>query len=438
VVSTQVAAFTLLALGAGGGLAGASLGGAAAGIDTKHRGVGPKQGKVQTAKVKHITTMEADAARGDASRTWRFPGTVAIDALSLALPVRLVRRSPLLARLLVDGSYLRAMLGSLAIVFTAAGLGLGILAVQSSGGRALPPSTTLTIAVAVLGVVDAMAGLVAVMTFVIGTAVLGGIDSAAAVRTLLGLCALWAVVPVVAGAARPLRRPWAITLEERWDRAADFIIASLIGAWAVQKIVTGLPGLAGYALPIAAKADVVALVVLIALLVRIAAESIAATFYPQRLGVVQPASMPRSGARQRMVATILRSAVFVFVAAAVVGPSWQLVVGGALFLVPQMLSIHEHRFHNIPSLYRVLPRGLLKIVVMLLVARWFGSLVLGTIHDHRDALADAFVLLAIPGAVLSLLDLFGREGNTSPLRWRHRFAGTAVLLVGVLLVFGVL
>jgi hypothetical protein len=254
------------------------------------------------------------------------------------------------------------------------------------------------------------------------------------VRTLLGLCALWAVLPVVAGAARPLRRAPADTLEQRWDRVADFVIASLIGAWAVQKIITGLPGLAGYALPIADHADVAALIALAALLVRIAAESIAANFYPQRLGAVQPASIPRPGAMQRLGATAVRTAVFVFVAVVVVGPSWQLGVGTALFAIPQVLSIFERRFRNIPSLYRILPRGFLKVVVTLVVARLLGSLVLGAIHDHRDAVA--FVLLAIPGVVLSLLDLVGREGEEPPLRWWRRLTGAVVLVAGVVVVLG--
>lgn len=49
---------------------------------------------------------------------------------------------------------------------------------------------------------------------------------------------------------------------------------------------------------------------------------------------------------------------------------------------------------------------------MFFVARLCGSAVLGAVHNNRDAIADALVLLALPGVLLSLLDLFGREGNT--------------------------
>jgi hypothetical protein len=54
---------------------------------------------------------------------------------------------------------------------------------------------------------DAAAGRVAVLTFMGGVLVLGGVESRADLRVMLTLGALWFVVPVLVGAARPLRRP---------------------------------------------------------------------------------------------------------------------------------------------------------------------------------------------------------------------------------------
>jgi hypothetical protein len=84
-----------------------------------------------------------------------------------------------------------------------------------------------------------------------------------------------------------------------------------------------------------------------------------------------------------------------------------------------------------------MPRGLLKLVLMLFVARLFSSLVLGAIHNNREAIADAFVLLSLPGLVLSLLDLFGRDGPGITLRWWHRVGGAGLPVVGVLQIAGV-
>src|SRR5206468_5867620 len=116
----------------------------------------------------------------------------------------------------------------------------------------------------------------------------GGLDSAAAVRTMLGLSAVWFVVPVLAGATRPLRCRFPRDPDARFDRVADFVIASLIGAWVVQKALVALPGLSGYDLPIRAHADEVALWVLGALIIRMTGETLAAHLYPRRLDTVEP------------------------------------------------------------------------------------------------------------------------------------------------------
>src|SRR5205085_3134229 len=71
-----------------------------------------------------------------------------------ALPI-----SPLVARVVADGTYLRAMLGSASLLVLVAGAILGVAAIHDTGGDALPPAASLTIAIAMLGVLDAAAGL---------------------------------------------------------------------------------------------------------------------------------------------------------------------------------------------------------------------------------------------------------------------------------------
>ncbi|MDX6718948.1 MAG: hypothetical protein QOJ63_1202, partial [Solirubrobacteraceae bacterium] len=233
-IGILVAAFTLLQLGGSrGGLAlargggGVVRSGAGAHALQQSSGGGADYGGVD---VEFLGAGLGAVALGDRSWTWTWPGTRTLDALSATLPARLARRSPLLARVIADGTYLRAILGSASLLGLGAGLALGAAALQNTGGDALPPVAALTIAIAVLGVLDAAAGLVAVLIFTTGVLVLGGVDSLAHLRLMLGLSALWFVVPVLAGAARPLRRPPTRSLEQSWDRAADFVIASLIGA----------------------------------------------------------------------------------------------------------------------------------------------------------------------------------------------------------------
>jgi hypothetical protein len=296
----------------------------------------------------------------------------------------------------------------------------------------------LTIGIAVIGVLDAAAGCAAIVVFFIGVTLLGGVSSADSLRLLLGLATLWFAVPLIASAARPLRRHPSETLGQIWDRGADFVIASLIGGWAVQKIVGALSGLAGIRLPITAHGDLIAFIVLLSLVIRMLVESLAANYYPNRLGTVHPASIPPASTRQRLAATGLRTGLFLFIAVVVAHDSWQLWVGAALFCVPQIVALYERRFPNFPSIYRVLPRGVVKVVLMLVVGKLMAMLVFATLNDPQQILAYAFILLAIPGLVLSALDLFGREGPEPEMSWSMRIAGSAILAAGILLVVGVI
>ena len=288
-----------------------------------------------------------------------------------------------------------------------------------------------------LGVLDAAAGLTAVLTFMIGTLLLGGVDESSDVRLLLGLAALWCIVPVIAGALRPLRREPTRGVEESWDRLADFVIASLIGAWAVQKIVLSLPGLAGLQLPIADHANLAAYCVFGALVTRLGLETLAAHLYPRRLDITEAAELREPDVSQRLFACALRTTAFVFFAYIVVGPSWQLWVGAALFAIPQVLGVFADSFPNSPALYRVMPKGLVELVLMLFVGTAVGALLIRLMNENSGTfLADAFVVLSLPGFLLSTVQLIGRDGDEPRIGWGKRIAVVGLIVLGVLLVLG--
>jgi hypothetical protein len=252
------------------------------------------------------------------------------------------------------------------------------------------------------------------------------------------MAAIWFAVPLIASAARPLRRVPPADAQERFDRLGDVVIISLIGAWAVLKMIGGLPGLSGYELPLADRAGDVALAVLVALVVRVGLESVAAHAYPSRLADVSPPKIPWSSSRQRLVATGLRTAVFVFVAIAFLGNCWQLWVGAVMFCVPQVLKIYEDRFPNVPGLYAVLPRGVVKVLVFLVIGKLLGTWLEGRMDDPLALIAAGFVLLSVPGLVESVLSLFGREGREVEPNWGVRLAGTGAVAVTALIASGVI
>ena len=137
-----------------------------------------------------------------------------------------------------------------------------------------------------------------------------------------------------------------------------------------------------------------------------------------------------------MFACLVRAALFVFFALMVLEPSWQLWVGTALFVIPQILSVLEGRLPNSPRLFRALPHGLLEIVLMLFVVTALGTALVRTMGDSHDFVANCFVILSVPGFVLAIVNLFGRDGEEREIGWRHRIGGSAVLALGVLLALG--
>ncbi|WP_164512417.1 hypothetical protein [Nocardioides baekrokdamisoli] len=444
VLGIGVAVFTVLALIGPAGLAlsagasagsaaltmtGAVVGGAAvAGSATSHR---RGKGSVASASTKSAAFSGAGAGIGDQSRTWRWPGWHAIDALSLVVPRWLAPRSPLTARVLADGSYLRAIFGSAWLLGCPAGLVLGIVAGRHNDGLPIPPSVTITAVLLVLAIIDAGWGAAGLVGFVLAMLVAPShlVGFAPQVRSFLGLAALWFAIPLIAAAARPFRRVVGDGRRYTWDRWADTVIAALFAGWAVQKVVRGLPGLSGLDLPIGRHSSELALLAMATVVVRVALEEWAAHAYPLRLAVVSIGKLPSPGAGQKYFATLVRTVLFVFLAVAFIGNCWQLWVGAALFLLPQVLGIHEKSFPNSERLHRLLPVGVLKTLVMLLIGTFFVRWVFSWLHDPSRMLRDGFVLLALPGLALSLIGLFGHDGPDQRWTWRRQLLGVLIVAV---------
>ncbi|MEV0566576.1 hypothetical protein [Dactylosporangium sp. NPDC050588] len=322
----------------------------------------------------------------------------------------------------------------------AAGAVLGVVAGVQSHGASLP-SAGLMLALVVLGILDAFAGLAAAVAF--GTVVVaaGGVSSTGTLRLLLGVTALWFAIALLAGVVRPFRRPRPQRGLDWWTRGGDVLITSLTGGWAVQKSIGALNGLAGHVLPIAGSANRIALAALAAIVVRIGLESVAGWAYPSRLGAVRPEKLPKPGKVQRLAAIGLRTTLFVLVAVPFLGMPWQLWAGAALFLVPQVLSVYDDAFPNRPEVFRFLPKRVVKTVFMMLVGTGTGTgsgLALAWLLDDPAArIVNGFVLLSLPGLVFSIVELFGREGEEREQIWRRELADGAVVAVGIAAALGV-
>lgn len=443
VLTLGVATFAILAMVGPTGLAASSAAAlalaatAGAAASAAAAGGSRKSGSVKAAKVKMNKFSGPGSGRGDQSRTWQLPGQEKMDAWSLSVPVWLATRSPLTARILADGSYLRAIFSTAWTLLVLAGGCLGLVAAHQTNGVPIAPSVGLTTALLVIAIFDAAAGAAGVLGFLLGMFIWRGNDlsGVTTMRSFLGLAALWFAIPLIAAATRPFRRDTVAGSKYAWDRIADTVIGTLTAGWAVQKTIGGMPGLSGLDLSIAHHADKIALIAMIAVVSRVVVEEFSAWRYPLRLQAVEQGKMPFAGMGQRWFATGLRTVLFVFLAIAFIGNCWQLWVGAVLFLVPQLLSIYERKFPNSERLHGLLPGGIFKTLLMLIIGSVFAKLVFSILTNPDSMLRNGFILMTIPGLILSALGLFGHDGPDPKWTWPRQLLGVAILGAILYLVF---
>lgn len=162
-----------------------------------------------------------ESAKGDRSITWKAPAHQVLIHASQHHPARVAKVSPVAARIIVDGDYLRAMFGSLR---------LGIYASSTTRWYAVPPFLGLFLTVLALSIFDSSWGYIAGIAYVLCAGVAGHITTASELREACGLVLVWFAVPLAVAAIRPFRRMIRLKLDSMWERVADMVIAGLFVA----------------------------------------------------------------------------------------------------------------------------------------------------------------------------------------------------------------
>jgi hypothetical protein len=418
-------------------LALASLGGASGGSagrreDDDSDADGERgSGDVSDVAVKHYKT---DIAGQD---KLRMPRISMIDRLMTRAPSMLSHRSPLISRVMVDATYLRSGFGALWLMLPLLGVVLGIMSAMNTNFDVRMPSLMLLSAVVVLGTLDAFSGYLASVVFALAILGGGGVQSSDSIRGVVGIWVFSFGVPLLATASRPFRRT-AKGIVGVWERATDVVLIALFGAWAAGAMFSSLPGLIGIKPDFADRVSHIQIVVLIALVVRYLLENAVAMLAPTRLKEFSTVSLQDPSPVQVVISSLLRTAAYVFVASVFIGNNWALWVGGAIYLVPKLVALVDDSFPNLAVVHRFMPRGILKVVLMLFVARWWGNILGSQISDPEQMIKVGFVLLGLPGIVLTVLGWFARSSRPWPSTWFTRLSGLLVLIVGILVVFGVL
>jgi hypothetical protein len=117
-----------------------------------------------------------------------------------------------------------------------------------------------------------------------------------------------------------------------------------------------------------------------------------------------------------------------------VGYNAKLLLGTLIFITPSIIGIFfDDRLPKFRVLHRILPSGAFKLVGMVFIGAISAGWIQGLFSDPRTFLAWSFVVLAIPGLILSLLNKMSddpeKDWKVSPL------GNTAYRVLGVLVFF---
>ncbi len=336
--------------------------------------------------------------------------------------------------MLIDASYLRAMIGSISIFTLPLSVLLGAQALASNHAQPIPPAWKIMAAMTVLGLADAFAGLLASAIFVIGVIAAGHIHNLNNILTILAFAAICASPSIIAGSFRPLRRRISAH-EHPWERAADYILSALLTGWTLSKFVGTLNVVAGKQLPIVAHASTIGLIVGVAVITRMILEDISTYLYPQRSSKFT-VKQPKPSKSQQFVSLLLKGLIFGLVMKTFVGLNIQLVLGTTFFVLPNFLKLTVgHILPKSRMMHFAVPKGAIRIVTMTIVGTLFASLSKSLFTNPSDFLTWGFVLLSIPGLVFSLLGLVSDDQNAGGLKrhnygiWVYRVGGMVVLFL---------
>ena len=405
---------------------------------SKRRDEGDDDEEREQAEVSEVGVDQVTGSGGLKQDVYAPPVIRSIDGLLQQIPSQIASTQQLLARIIRDGVYLRALTGVGGVAVAFSGVMVGFFAAKSVGFEAMSPSFSWLLALVVLGSLDALAGGMAALTIITVTAISGGIDSTDAIRGVLGLAVLSFAIPLVASTTRPFRRNSAKSENWLWTRTSDVVLLSLFGAWAAGAMYDALPGLYGFTSSAAGRTTTVQVMVLATLIVRFMLEGVATKVTGSRLAYLAGPSLPEPSAGRSVFAIIVRTVIMLFVAEAFIGNNFALWIGAAMYAIPKLIALVADRFPKSTTLRIWLPAGLLRTVVMLFVARVWASNISSFSENPATQLQAAFVLLGIPSLVLTSLGWFAGGEQ----KWRStpvsKVLGIVVLAIGVLTVRGVL
>ena len=283
-----------------------------------------------------------------------------------------------------------------------------------------------------IGALDAMAGMVGVLTVVALSIAHFGFADAGTGRYLLTMAMLGFAPSVLATTFRKIRRPRMSSIMDIWERVADLGIIGFISALTTISLVKSVGGLAQVTLKLTDHAVAIAGTVALLAMIRVVLEEIAAGVFTQRMEKVNPTSIVEGSALQEWFSLFFKYAVLCYMIAPLVGIGWHLWVGSALIFLPGLLSLLKIKFPTSKIIFQMLPGGIAALLSATLLSGWSGALIAMLFSALPNFKELAYVLTPMPVIAMAILGMFGEPGD----KWYRKVKfSRSLYLVGGIAVF---
>jgi len=363
-----------------------------------------------------------------------------LDNLPKSMAKGFDKFSFLLARIVIDARYLRAILGNLSWLTVPTAVYFAYVGARSIDNEALPFDKNLTLILILIGIFDAFAGFCAAFIYLDFVFASGNLNSQESLFFALGYSLLFFAPSLLASKFRPLHRSIK-DFPRFWERVSDYVLGTLLTGWAASKLVAALPGLIGYELAIAKHANEFGLLVGAALLARLLLEEIAWYLFSYRTKKLSVELKPR-GIVQKLRAIVFKVLIMILLTLPYIGWNIYLATGVAIFLMPQLLGLIDAHLPNWSWLAQISPRGVFKVVLLGIIGIIVGAQIVNMNPDFsaKELVLYSFVVLPIPAFVFAILDALSGERKIDikdyKYRYFYRILGVLVLIILVMIVLG--
>ena len=357
---------------------------------------------------------------------WRSSTLTILDKPMTNWIENVAQVSPVLSRVLNDGSYLRALVGSLMGLAYFAAVVLGVAAVDT-GASSLATSGKIGLLVLIMafGTLDALFGIVAMSAFVITSLVAMPVAGIGDIRYLVAMFILGFAPSIMATTFRKIRRPAIENVGEAWERVIDLALIGFISVLTVMSLVGSVSAFTGATVPISNDTRPIAFAIAAVAVGRVVLEELAAKLAPNRLDRLNPTEVPPTFAWQPWASLVLKFATLIVMIGGMVGMGWHLWVGAFLIFLPGIIGMVFPSLPSVKWIHEFIPGGIGALAFATLISAWSGQFVNAWLGKSELYGQLSFILIPLPVILIAIIGMFAKQEEKLWQRSGKKWVGIA-------------